>query len=110
MSCSPCACLLLSWKPSHTSPPKMYYRGDKSGARAGKSKGKQGGAEAAGVRWYDARARVALRRVALWLRVPATKLPIFECLLAQESQVGSSSPQFCSAVHFLQGKILLTIL
>ena len=39
------------------------------------------------VRWYDARARVALRQVALWLAVPAPKLAVFECMLAQTAQV-----------------------
>ncbi|CAL8463668.1 g3202 [Coccomyxa elongata] len=48
---------------------------------------KQSNFQEPGVRWYDARARVALRRVALWLRVPSSKLPVFECLLAQEAQV-----------------------
>ena len=55
----------------------------------GKSKEEDSNAQAAAVRWYDARARIALRRIALWLRVPASKLPIFECLLAQEAQVHS---------------------
>ena len=41
------------------------------------------------VRWYDARARVALRRVVLWLRVPDAKLGTFEAMLAQTAQVGS---------------------
>ena len=42
------------------------------------------------VQWYDARARVALRRVALWLHVPAAKLAMFEAMLAQTAQVPAS--------------------
>lgn len=68
---------------------------------AGKQEAKQGGKEGsteqqAAVRWYDARARVALRRVALWLRMPAAKLGTFECMLAQTAQVPAlSSPHIC---------------
>ncbi|KAK9845449.1 hypothetical protein WJX81_006684, partial [Elliptochloris bilobata] len=36
------------------------------------------------VRWYDARARTALRRVAAWLNVPWTKVATFERLLAYQ--------------------------
>jgi hypothetical protein len=50
---------------------------------------KQGVAREPMVRWYDARARVALRRVATWLNVPHAKLGTFECLLAQQSQVST---------------------
>ena len=50
---------------------------------------KQGVAREPVVRWYDARARVALRRVATWLNVPHAKLATFECLLAQQAQVST---------------------
>ncbi|KAK9823941.1 hypothetical protein WJX72_006533 [[Myrmecia] bisecta] len=38
------------------------------------------------VRWYDARARVALQRLAAWLHVPWGKLAMYECLLAEQAQ------------------------
>ena len=41
------------------------------------------------VRWYDARARTALKKVALWLNVPWTKVATFECLAAEQAQVWS---------------------
>ncbi len=62
----------------------------RAGKQESKQSGKEGGKEQpVAVRWYDARARVALRRVALWLRVPAAKLCTFECMLAQTVQVTS---------------------
>ena len=39
------------------------------------------------VRWYDARARTALKKVALWTNVPWTKIATFECLAAEQAQV-----------------------
>ena len=42
------------------------------------------------VRWYDARARTALKKVALWTNVPWTKVATFECLAAEQAQVGYS--------------------
>ena len=39
------------------------------------------------VRWYDARARTALKKVALWTNVPWTKMSTFECLAAEQAQV-----------------------
>ncbi len=54
---------------------------------AGKKKKAAGEGRAPVVRWYDARARAALVRAALWLQVPQSKLVVFECLLAQEAQV-----------------------
>ena len=39
------------------------------------------------VRWYDARARTALKKVALWTNVPWTKMATFECLAAEQAQV-----------------------
>ena len=44
------------------------------------------------VRWYDARARVALRMMAEWMRVPWAKMIIFESLLAEQAQVNSCQP------------------
>lgn len=58
---------------------------------------KQSRAQEPGVRWYDARARVALRRVAMWLQVPSSKLPVFECLLAQEAQVWAGTTLTCAS-------------
>ena len=55
---------------------------------------KQGHAREPSVRWYDARARVALHRVAMWLNVPCNKLTTFECLLAQQAQVSTSTIEF----------------
>jgi len=60
-----------------------------------KKAAKHGHAREPSVRWYDARARVALRRVGMWLNTPATKLTTFECLLAQQAQV-SLCITFCS--------------
>lgn len=37
--------------------------------------------------WYDARARTALKKVAMWLNVPWTKVATFECLAAEQAQV-----------------------
>ncbi len=51
------------------------------------------------VQWYDARARVALRWVALWLRVPAAKLAVFEAMLAQTAQVPADTPAMPCYVH-----------
>lgn len=39
------------------------------------------------VRWYDARARTALKKVAVWINVPWTKMATFECLAAEQAQV-----------------------
>lgn len=39
------------------------------------------------VRWYDARARTALKKVAAWINVPWTKVATFECLAAEQAQV-----------------------
>ena len=54
------------------------------------------------VQWYDARARVALRRVALWLRVPAAKLAVFEAMLAQTAQVPANTLSCPAAVYTSQ--------
>lgn len=65
--------------------------------RAGKltqKAAKHGHAREPSVRWYDARARVALHRVALWLNIPDTKLTTFECLLAQQAQVSAQHSDF----------------
>ncbi|KAL0054954.1 hypothetical protein WJX82_005086 [Trebouxia sp. C0006] len=45
-----------------------------------------GGARKVKVRWYDARARTALKKVALWTNVPWTKMSTFECLAAEQAQ------------------------
>ena len=37
----------------------------------------------AAVRWYDARARVSLRRMSAWLVVPWDRVATYECLLAE---------------------------
>lgn len=51
------------------------------------------------VRWYDARARVAVRRVAEWLNVPWGKVAAYECLLAEQSlQVSPSAPVCVASV------------
>ncbi len=42
-------------------------------------------------RWYDSRAREAVARVADWLQVPWSKVLLYECMLAQQSQVDSKS-------------------
>lgn len=39
------------------------------------------------VRWYDARARTALKKVAEWTNVPWQKMTVFECLAAEQAQV-----------------------
>ena len=39
------------------------------------------------VRWYDARARTALKKVAVWTNVPWSKMAVFECLAAEQAQV-----------------------
>lgn len=46
----------------------------------------QGDARQVEVRWYDARARTALKKVALWTNVPWTKMSTFECLAAEQAQ------------------------
>lgn len=51
------------------------------------------------VRWYDARARTALKKVALWLNVPWTKVATFECLAAEQAQVGCCLHASCMHVH-----------
>ena len=55
------------------------------------------------VRWYDARARTALKKVAVWTNVPWTKIAIFECLAAQEAQVLDAQP----ALHILTSSVCL---
>ena len=42
------------------------------------------------VRWYDARARTALKKVAEWTNVPWSKMAVFECLAAEQAQVSTS--------------------
>ena len=44
------------------------------------------GNSAVNVRWYDARARVALREVADWLEAPWQKVALYERLFAQQTQ------------------------
>ena len=39
------------------------------------------------LRWFDARARVAMKRVAQWLNVPWQVVAKYECLVAQEAEV-----------------------
>lgn len=41
------------------------------------------------VRWYDARARTALKKVAEWINVPWSKMAVFECLAAEQAQVST---------------------
>ena len=48
-------------------------------------------------RWYDARSRVALRRVAHWLNVPWAKVAAFERLLTHACAHGGPSPLPASA-------------
>ncbi|KAA6416645.1 MAG: hypothetical protein FRX49_13381, partial [Trebouxia sp. A1-2] len=45
-----------------------------------------GAARKVEVRWYDARARTALKKVAVWTNVPWTKMSTFECLAAEQAQ------------------------
>ena len=40
-------------------------------------------------RWYDSRARVTLKTVAAWLRVPWRKVTNFECLLVYQLMLPS---------------------
>lgn len=59
------------------------------------------------VRWYDARARTALKKVAEWTNVPWQKMAVFECLAAEQAQVGcylfplSQTQQADPAIHTL---------
>ena len=46
-------------------------------------KGKAKKQREAAVRWYDARARVSLRRMAAWLAIPWDRIATYECLLAE---------------------------
>lgn len=39
------------------------------------------------LRWFDARGRVAMKRVAQWLNVPWQVVAKYECLVAQEAEV-----------------------
>ena len=39
------------------------------------------------LRWFDARGRVAIKRVAQWLNVPWQVVAKYECLVAQEAEV-----------------------
>jgi len=52
----------------------------------------EGAQPAPAVRWYDARARVALKRVAAWLLVPPGKLATLERIAAQQAQVRAGGP------------------
>ena len=70
--------------------------GRPSAGAQSKKAAKQGSAREPSWRWYDARARVALRRVAMWLNVPNLKLVTFECLLAQQAQVRHRTLPLCS--------------
>ncbi|CAK0785406.1 hypothetical protein CVIRNUC_008615 [Coccomyxa viridis] len=76
------ACLSTGHMPT---PEEAVSDAQKDGAQSKKA-AKQGSAREPSRRWYDARARVALRRVAMWLNVPNLKLVTFECLLAQQAQ------------------------
>ena len=44
------------------------------------------------LRWFDARGRVAIKRVAQWLNVPWQVVAKYECLLAQEAEVRATWP------------------
>ncbi len=66
------------------------------------SKG-QGDARQVEVRWYDARARTALKKVAVWTNVPWTKMATFECLAAEQAQVNSLSEGDCATTFFPTG-------
>ena len=51
------------------------------------------------VRWYDARVRTALRRVASWLNVPWPAVGNFEHLLAYQVRYSSASPGATTCLH-----------
>ena len=72
-------------------PQSFAVQVDKNGKSAPRNAAKteQRGAEkAANVRWYDSRSREALHLVAEWLQLPWDKVVLYECLLAQQAQVG----------------------
>ena len=48
------------------------------------------------MRWYDARARVSIRRMAAWLAISWDRVATYECLLAEAANQGAcwSSPFF----------------
>ena len=68
---------------SHASPAQTVP--ESSSAAAGAT----AGARQVEVRWYDARARTALKKVAEWTNVPWTKMAVFECLAAEQAQVST---------------------
>lgn len=66
--------------------PGAGYEGEQATSLPSEPNPKEGSAAAPAVRWYDARARVALRRAAAWLRVPSGKLATLERMAAQQAQ------------------------
>ncbi|GAB4821221.1 hypothetical protein N2152v2_008267 [Parachlorella kessleri] len=71
-------------------------KGPQQGEREGEQQDGEGGEgqrcrRSVQLRWYDARARVALKQVAAWLQVPWRKVANFELLLANQKAPTSSS-------------------
>ena len=60
------------------------------------------------VRWYDARVRTALRRVAIWLNVPWPAVGNFEHLLAYQVN-RPCTPTYETGRIFLSGRGYRTI-
>lgn len=71
----------------------------------GKKAKKKRESRQAAVRWYDARARVSLRRLSVWLVVPWDRVATFECLFAesanQVSHVSMMSNYFSGCMQSL---------
>ena len=70
-----------------------------TGFGSGGAAGGQGQDRKVEVRWYDARARTALKKVALWTNVPWTKMATFECLAAEQAQVRSYKQDIADNSH-----------
>lgn len=60
-------------------------------------------------RWYDARARIALKRLCEWLNVPWSRVQNFEMLLAYQVEKGEKTRPTVSVDNWTKSKRLATI-
>ncbi len=60
-------------------------------------------------RWYDARARIALKRLCQWLNVPWSRVQNFEMLLAYQVEAGEKMRPTVNVDNWTKSKRLATI-
>ncbi|KAK9789219.1 hypothetical protein WJX73_001120 [Symbiochloris irregularis] len=77
--------LLAACIADHHMPTLQDMLKDAQDRETGKKSKKKRERRQAAVRWYDARARVSLRRLSVWLVVPWDRVATFECLFAESA-------------------------